>query len=222
VIILDDDVSFHEIWEKKLKDTGKILHKFYSGNDLISKFSTIPSTTLLLSDYEMLDQGMNGIDTILKLNHSLNSVLVTARSEERQIQERCANISLKLLPKNMIPFLVLEEIEPEIILIDDDKLIHYEWKNYFSKTIKFQSFYSIEDFIKHSKSISPSAHIYLDSDLGKGIVGEVDGIVLFNLGFRNLYLSTGFQKDEINKPDWIIDIYPKNPKKIFGDSITVI
>jgi hypothetical protein len=98
------------------------------------------------------------------------------------------------------------------MLIDDDKLVRLNWANYCkSKALLFHSFHSVEDFLKVSATFNKDLRIYIDSHLGDGIQGEFESEQIFNLGFENLFLTTGYQKEDIIKPSWIKEIYSKSP-----------
>ena len=73
---------------------------------------------------------------------------------------------------------------------------------------------SINDFMAASASFDKSSKIYIDSNLGDGIKGEVESEKIFALGFSNLYLATGYEKDSIQKPFWIKEVFSKSPECI--------
>jgi CheY-like chemotaxis protein len=217
LIILDDDPAFHEVWTKRLMGMkAKIVH-LYSPSELLMKYPVLDSNTLLLSDYELMDKQMDGIETILKYHHPLHSILVTARSEESSVQMRCLQNNIKLLPKSLVGYVPINDRTPTseesmVILIDDDKLVRINWSMHLKKrNLNFTAFESIDQFIQYGPTIPAEARIYIDSNLGDGIKGEVESQKIFNLGFKNLYLTTGYQKSDILRPIWIKDIYSKSP-----------
>lgn len=97
-----------------------------------------------------------------------------------------------------------------IILIDDDSLMHMVW-NKGLKDHNFTSFFSIEDFISKASDYPKDALVYIDSDLGNGVRGEIDGKKIFDLGFSNIYIATGYSADDIKKADWIKEVVGKRP-----------
>lgn len=201
VIILDDDPTFHEIWISKFETVKDKVESFFSIKEMFHKYDELPSGCLLLSDFELMDDEYNGIDAILKYKTPKDSFLVTAMSEEISVQERCSREGIKLLPKTIINYIKINVTPPSVILIDDDKLIRVDWKTYFESTgTPFKSFATIDKFIEESSSIEKESIIYIDSSLGNGVRGEVESEKLYNLGFLNLFLSTGYQKDDIKKP----------------------
>jgi FixJ family two-component response regulator len=249
IIILDDDPSFHEVWIKRLTGLESKIEHIYSVKEMFSKYRVLHPEILLLSDFELMDKDYDGIDMIIKLNHVKHSLLVTARNEEPEIQERCLKAGIKLLPKSLVNYVKVittmshfdltseisknfedagerneifvqggqggVEFFPPVVLIDDDKLVHINWASYCkNKGVPFVGFKSIYEFIKDSDTFDKRIKIFVDSNLGDGTKGEIESQKIFNLGFRNIYLATGYQKSEINKPSWIIDVYLKGPEVI--------
>jgi len=214
IIIMDDDISYQDIWETKLESVKSKIEFFTDVKSLLLKYERLPSQTLLLSDFELMDEDYDGIDVILQYDRPQDCILTTARSEEITIQERCSRDQIKLLPKSIIHYLDIKIKAALVVLIDDDKLIRLDWKMFFeSKGVPFKSFNSIDKFIEESSSIDKESSIYIDSHLGDGIRGEIESEKIYKLGFINLFLSTGFQKDDLQKPTWIKAIHSKNPRK---------
>ncbi len=321
IIVLDDDPAFHEVWAKRLEGLESKVEHIHSVEEMLSKYQALHPKILLLSDFELMDKHLDGIDTILKLGYSEHSVLVTARNEEKAIQDRCLAAGIKLLPKSLVNYIgvvsepsgsskhidasklgdasmvrttgmpmvintrfgmqakagaeslpigsegigdgpdlavgaapapealnslgqvKLDQVEGSqgraeeaynkyaasgeirsgdvqigsnlIVLIDDDRLVHLNWKSHCKKNgLDFHGFYSIEAFISDSTSFDNASRIYIDSNLGDGIKGEIESEKIFALGFLNLYLATGYEKDSIAKPSWIKEIYSKSPEFI--------
>lgn len=216
VIVLDDDYSIHEIWDKKIKGKNCIVEHFYSSKEILDKYHDLEKSTLLLSDFELIGESCDGIDVINKLNHAENSILITARSEEPEILERCFNSRISFLSKTLIPYISIKEFFPQIILIDDDKLCHWRWEDFCKeKGVLLHTYFSIDEFIKSKEKIKKDDFIFLDSDLGNGVKGEIDGEVIYHLGFSNLYISTNYPEGKISKPLWIKSILSKNPNEAF-------
>lgn len=102
-----------------------------------------------------------------------------------------------------------------VILIDDDSLVHMNWTYYCKKNgIKFVGFKVVEDFILAASAFDKSTKIFIDSNLGDGILGEVESEKIFNLGFINLFMATGHDVDSFLKPRWIKKVYSKGPECI--------
>jgi hypothetical protein len=183
---------------------------FSSSKQLIAEHGySLDKKVLLLTDFQLLDG--NGIELIKQFSHFENSILTTARSEEREIQIECKNLGIRILPKSIMSFLKVST-KTLIVLIDDDKLMNLDWGSYLqSKNVPFLCFTSIADFVRNSSKVTFDAYIYIDSNL-KDEKGEIDSINIFKLGYRNLFLTTGYQKEDIIKPYWIKSIKSKNPR----------
>lgn len=215
IIILDDDPGFHEVWIQKLsKSKDKLIH-IYSISEMLVHFPKLNDSILLLSDFELMDKNMNGIDLILYFNHLRSSILITARSDETFIQEKCLKHSIKLIAKAAINQIKVTEEFGHIVLIDDEKLTHLDWALFFKKrNIPFSSYYSVNNFLENTFKHDLDTRIYIDSQLGD-LRGEIESEKIFKQGFQKLYMATGHNRLDIVKPDWILEIHSKSPGKIF-------
>ncbi len=214
VIVLDDDESIHQVWKKRFKDQNVSLEHFYKAIDLLNTYSSLPDHTLLLSDFELLGEAINGLDCINRLQANKNSLLITARADEQSIIKACKNNGIKILPKSMANDIDItrKTLLANIVLIDDDKMTHYSWKIAAKNAgVNFSSFFSVEEFLNNHHQIRLDSTIYVDSDLGQNLRGEVLSKEIFELGFKNLYMATGFSNLDIKKPIWIKDILDKAP-----------
>lgn len=213
LIVLDDDVSVHNIWEKRFSGINVIIEHYYKAEDLLRNYTQIAQDELLLSDYELLGENINGLECIKQLASYNRSILVTARWDEKIIVNSCLNLGIKLLPKNMANKIAIKSklpSRPEIVLIDDDKLIHFSWKRAArSQGISLHTFYSIEEFLSESQNIALSTPIYLDSNLGDGIKGEIDGEAIHQKGYSEIFLATGYEACDLAIPHWIKSCHGK-------------
>ena len=102
--------------------------------------------------------------------------------------------------------------QPDIILIDDDKMITDVWKAYasFAKK-KIAIFHCSEDFKKVMHCYKKNIPIYIDSDIKEKLPGEMFAKSLYEQEFQNLYLATGYEKDRFDDMPWIKDIVSKEP-----------
>jgi hypothetical protein len=96
------------------------------------------------------------------------------------------------------------------VLIDDDKLIHLGWEHKAKKAgVELRCFYSVDEFLGVYKEFDLDTDIYIDSDLKQKEKGEIGARRIFELGFRNLYLVTGYS--DLNKDDfpWLKGVLSK-------------
>jgi len=227
VISLDDDLSIHQIWKGRLQslnaDSSGITHlSFTSGqefkNYVESHANDKSIQKIYLVDFELLNQNMTGLDLIEDLglgNRTNKAVLVSSRYEESTIRNRCAKIGVKLIPKGMAGFVPIEIEKPkekyDALLIDDDDLIHMTWqivakdKNKTIKLLKTEA-----EFLAIASEVDPATPVYIDVHLAENVNGIEVAKRIYELGFLQVYLATGYT--EIQKPSFIEAIVGKEPK----------
>lgn len=114
IVILDDDSAIHSVWLERFSATGLFIKNFTSGDlfyDWVLTYN-LPNT-LYLVDYELLNQSRTGLQLIKELKTESQSILVTSRFEDEQINVQCEKLGVKLIPKtmaNLIPIEVIESI----------------------------------------------------------------------------------------------------------------
>jgi signal transduction histidine kinase len=222
---LDDDISIHQIWKgrfesKNTSDFGIEHLTFTSGTDfktwVASQTHDAKSARLYLVDYELLNQTATGLDIVEKLGLGSQAILVTSRYEEDKIRERCERLGVRLIPKAMAGFVPIEITKPrelvDGILLDNDDLVHSCWAiDAISKDKRFVGFYSADDFFTNAALYDPQTKIYVDSNLGNGVKGEVISQEIHKLGFKNIYLCTGYQASQFPPMPWIKEVIGKDP-----------
>lgn len=109
IVILDDDKSIHRAWNSRfipiLKNYPGIKIKHFEEGAQALEFiqSMAPmdqQRILLLTDYELLKQELNGLDVIEQSQIS-HSILVTSHYANAKIRERAEKIGSKVLPKQL-------------------------------------------------------------------------------------------------------------------------
>jgi signal transduction histidine kinase len=223
VVAVDDDNSILEIWKQKfnsLVEKNKIsLITFTSGTQLREwvkqNVSKLP-TSLYLIDFEFLGQSANGLTLIEELKIASQSILVTSRYEERSILDNCTKLGVRLIPKGMAPMVSIkmesQKKKIDVCLLDNDELVHSCWK--MSAELKdktFIGFINHLDFLEYSPCLDRATKIFIDSNLGNGINGEEISKRIFDLGFKNIYLCTGYQASQFPPMPWIREIIGKDP-----------
>ena len=100
-----------------------------------------------------------------------------------------------------------------IVLIDDDTLIHQLWRFAAADSrLEIDCFESIPEFLKKSKKISKDCEIYIDSHLRGDVRGEEEAWRIKEAGFSKIYITTGYDADELDVPDFIIKVVGKRPQ----------
>lgn len=110
VIILDDDESIHGAWDNIFdivvaKIPNLQIQHYTNGKDVIQYINSLTSTQkqnlFLLTDYELLEQGINGLD-VVEHTHMDRAILVTSYATQSKIQNRVMHLGIKILPKELV------------------------------------------------------------------------------------------------------------------------
>lgn len=97
----------------------------------------------------------------------------------------------------------------DLVLIDDDILIHGTWKMVArGKNQNLVCFSTAKAFLK--ESIEKSTPIYIDYHFNSGDNGFDVAKQLFQAGYKNLYIATGSVRGIPEKPVEIIAIVGKD------------
>ncbi|MFT3741081.1 MAG: HAMP domain-containing sensor histidine kinase [Gammaproteobacteria bacterium] len=218
ITILDDDDSIHAIWKKRFETYCNILNNviivsFKNPNDLSDHLTHEESSqNIYLIDYELSGNKLSGLDYINQLDIASSSLLVTSRYEDNEIRKLCREYNIKIIPKDFAPFIPIEVVysNPDLILIDDNIELCMSWELVGSSMGKrVVTFNSPYDFMNSKSNFKSDIPIYIDSALGQGIKGEKFAKIIFEKGFTNIYLCTGYNKRKFNKMHWIKDIINK-------------
>jgi len=109
VIILDDDSSIHGAWDTHFASFLTIqknlqLKHFEMGQDALDFINKLPTAArekvFLLSDYELLKQGLNGLDVIGQTGVT-RAILVTSHYANSAVSDKAVQMGIKILPKQM-------------------------------------------------------------------------------------------------------------------------
>ncbi len=209
IVVLDDDESIHNLWEEKLNSKDFIITHLRSSKEFYQWAETNNiNDYFYLIDLELINFTETGLDLISEFQLQNSSTLVTSHFMDRDIQARCVRLGVKMIPKESVLNIQLKFIQKdtpkEIILIDDDKFTHLNWKRSArNKNINIATFFSIDELIASSNHINKDTQIYIDSDLGNNLKGEEVSRRIFDLGFKNIILATGTKKNADSLPFWI-------------------
>jgi len=111
----------------------------------------------------------------------------------------------------ILPVLTTNSIIP-VVLIDDDPLVRKNWEIKARKNgINLKTYANPIDFIKTSHNYPKETQIYLDSELGNDIKGEEIAKELYEKGFKNIYIETGYSKDKFKDNKYIKEMISKEP-----------
>ena len=219
IIILDDDPSIHDAWNQRLSHMPNLNITHYKS---IAEFLIVANEpqscdALYLIDYEFLLDDKNGVDVIEQLNIQQHSILVTSAFEDQALRTRCLTLGIKIIPKPYVPYIPISvahnpHSHTNIILIDDNKLVRMTWQFAAKKAgCDLKIYSSFESFVSEIDRHDKSTAIYLDSDLGNGIKGEECAYRLFQQGFTNIHITTGYCVEKYLSFSWIKTVIGKTP-----------
>lgn len=106
IVVLDDDISIHEIWKRKIKNSKVV---YFNTVNKVEKYilSMHQERVLFLIDYDLGDS-LTGADFILM--HSLkNAFIITSKCNLSVVHEFCKKGHNKLIPKHWISSLEVVE-----------------------------------------------------------------------------------------------------------------
>lgn len=222
VVVIDDDSSIHQIWKNKI-DTLKFSNENvsltnFTGPKEYLEFKEKIKGDLFLVDYEFIGEKMNGLDLIKKFNWQDKSVLVTSRYEDQEILNECEKYKIKIIPKELAGFVPLllnkkekvRHMKQSTILLDDDPLVRLVWKlQAEKKNVDLSIFECPNSLFEKIDNYSKNSIFYIDSDLSDNQKGEAIAKKLFDRGFENLYLATGYESEKFKSLSYIKGIIGK-------------
>ncbi len=231
VISLDDDLSIHGIWRDRFKSlsvtnsgtndfivnhvtftSGSEFKKYY---ELQIKNKIQSENILYLFDYELLNQKQTGLDISEELGIGAQTILITSRYEEDIVRTRCEKLKVKLIPKmmtNLVPIVTKKaKIKYDLVLIDDDSLIHMTWALMAKdRHLNIKMYLTPTAFLQAAPTIDQNTPVYIDVSLGNGVSGIEFSKQVHILGFTEINLATGYEVESLDKPDFIKKVCGKD------------
>jgi|GEM_PF-1849342 len=217
IVILDDDMSIHEIWNNRFRKAGidnPVVHLM--NIDECEQFldRSKPLSAAYLFDYQILGDQRTGFDMILKYGLKDSAILITSYADDANLVEKFNHHHMKALPKSMAGLIGVLKASTKLIdaiLIDDDELVAQMWRLSAAKHHKrILIFQNPDALIQSSGKFDSQTPIYVDYHLG-----ELDGLKvseeLTQLGFKNVYLTTGEEADRFPPTDYLSGIIDKSP-----------
>lgn len=103
-----------------------------------------------------------------------------------------------------LPAAARHEAGPLAVLLDDDSLVHMNWKLAAKAAgVELKAYKIPEDFAAGIETLPRDTPIYIDSDLGNGVKGENIAIELHAKGFTALTMATGHGSEEFAPLPWL-------------------
>lgn len=213
VIVLDDDQGVHSLWQNKFEPVGLKEHNieviYFSDPAGLRAWAKAESakakTALCLFDYELSGHTETGLSLAEELGLCPRTILVTGRSEEKQLMEACARLKVRSIPKSLLEFVPVKVgTQPRAVLIDDDTIVHMNWEAAAEEAgIELKAYKAPADFLAELETFPKATPIYIDSELEVDMKGEEVAATLNGKGFTNLTLVTGYSPEHFAHLSWL-------------------
>lgn len=201
VVILDDDSSIHVAWEarfKPYKDTITVKH-FRLGEDAIKFIKSLPANNkiFLLSDFELINQPLNGLQIIEQLQMQHRAVLVTSHYANQNLYNLAIQARIKILPKQLatnVPVEIETDNGKKVdwVVVDDVKMFADSLAGFFqSRGLEVDVYYNPERFLDNLTKYAKDIKICLDNDFRDQVDGFELAKKLHKAGYTKLYLFSG-------------------------------
>ena len=223
VVVVDDAPSIHQVWKDKFErilasKTDLTVHNFSTLAQLEEFDAMSALDCLFLIDYEFRETEKTGLDAIENKKLGSQAILVTSRYDDKQIRERCEHLNVQMVPKQLSAFVSVSFVSDEVlgkidaVLIDNDDLTQRMWlRKAAERGKRLVCFFDIPTFLIQSEAYTLDTPIYVDSDLDCDVRGEVDSKAIWDKGYQNISIVTGFSADsfDLAKYPWIRKILSK-------------
>jgi len=210
VVILDDDDCIHDIWNERFANYADVikLKHFTVGYEAVNfiKNHQEKSKIFLLSDFELIDQELNGMQAIEKAAIQKRAILVTSHHENQEVRELATEAGIKILPKQLALEIIID-IEAgsesdtaapfkktDLVIIDDDQLLANSVASFFHNKFEYiDVYYNPDKFLGNLSQYHQDTIICMDYDFKTQTNGCDLAKELHKLGFTKLFLFTGKQ-----------------------------
>lgn len=221
IVILDDDPSIHGAWDSLFSISLKknfflrVIH-FTQSNECLEYIRNINSADhhkiLLLTDYELLKQGINGLE-VIGLTCLNRAILVTSHYENQDIIKKSILLNTKILPKTLASEVKLTVIEnrafekkaAQLVVLEDDKefsdILSYLFRHREKEVDIYNNSYDLLNNLEYYEA--STIKICLDFSLGQPINGIELANAIYTRGFKNLYLASGYNFTQEELPSYL-------------------
>lgn len=218
VVVVDDDLSIHSLWSKRLEAFDFDVLYFERLIDFESWMEGygLDEQVSFLVDYE-LGAKINGLDLISKYGISHRSFLVTGRSRDPVVIAKSNEMSCRVIAKESINDIGIEKVDQfqslsqKCVLIEDDELICSIWTKKAQKMgVELDVYNDISSFRKNVASYLCDTLLFMDSNLPDG-KGEDFALELSQQGFKNIILTTGYVHKKAEDLPGVSKVIDKTP-----------
>jgi PAS domain S-box-containing protein len=217
VVVLDDDGSIHYSWDMRFEDYNDVISlvHFRSGEKAINFINTNPEKhkIFLLSDFELIDQELNGLQVIERVSMQNRAILVTSHYANTKVHTMATEMGVKILPKQLsseVPITIEEEISLScskkgyLVIIDDVReLADSVADSLRDKFAVVGVYYHPERFLENLAQYPKDTVICMDHDFKTKMNGIDLAKQLHEAGYTKLYLLSGNKFEEGVVPDYL-------------------
>ncbi|MDR2724038.1 MAG: HAMP domain-containing histidine kinase [Holosporaceae bacterium] len=208
VIVLDDNISAHDIWRAIFKNYTRDINVEYftQGTEVIDFVNSLKekNNIFLLVNWELKHQNISGEDVIKKCDLQKQSILIVS-DYAFQIDELNEKRDLiKVLPKSYISDIPITVSTKKAVLIDDcesftDVLRTVMEEREFTTDVYNDATVFLRVLHKYSKD----TNIVADYDLKQKINGFDLLKKAYELGYQKLFILSGKNFEEADIPSYI-------------------
>lgn len=99
----------------------------------------------------------------------------------------------------------------DLVLIDDQQINHVLWQVEAKKrSKKLACYFSVDEFIKNASGIPKDTPVFVDSYLGNGFLGEEQSKEIYEIGFRQIFLTTSDAVIDLKNYPWLTRVVGKD------------
>lgn len=220
VIVLDDDSSIHGAWKARFEPyiSDIKLQHFRLWKEAVEFIGNLTAQererVLFLSDFELINQELNGLQVIEQTAMQPHSLLVTSHHNNQNTRNLAAKIVVKILPKQLVSDVAIKIKEEkddkgtaddnckkvDLVVIDDVQMFADSMTNFFrSKDLEVDTYYSPKRFLENLSQYAKNTKICMDNDFGGQITGFELAKQLNEAGYTQLYMLSGktFEKGQV-------------------------
>ena len=204
IVILDDTIEIHETWKNifnRIDFPLKNLHFFSRVEDFKNYCDENKDRpALFFFDYD-LGPCQNGFDLVKEFSLVSCSFLVTSYSNDISLIENCERNGVKVIPKKDIGNIQFKKLpENYFVHLDDSRLLRKAWiANARDMGVEILSFGSSANLFDNLARIAKETRFFIDKNLNENIDGLEVAKKLFELDYRQIFLSTA---DDVNLKDY--------------------
>jgi len=205
ILIIDDNQSVHDVWNEMFKKMSTIDFTYkhlYQPDEAFAFFHEFneDKPLIIFCDYEFFESNVNGIAILDKAPKNAIKVLVTSHLYDQHIMQTAIDSSVKLLPKDLLPYfkLLKKSFSAEnpddirLIFIDNERRNTESWKFFAEfKKLKIATYNDVDDFLKDAALFNKKIPVYIDLNLDRDKNGIDYAKEISDAGFGDIYIATG-------------------------------